>query len=82
MLENLLYVLIILLGFPTGLFLASLCKDEIRSWKKRLNLISLISLIFIIILLFLNLQFKKPIIITLLFIITSNLAIILAKTNN
>ena len=82
MLENLLYVLIILLGFPVGLFLANLCKDEIKSWKKRLNLISLISLIFIIILLFLNFQFKKPIVITLLFIITTNLAIVLAKINN
>lgn len=72
MLQNLYYLILLLLGFPAGLLLAWLCKDEIKKWRGRMFLISVLSLVLIIILSFLSFEFylyKIPTIISLFFII-------------
>lgn len=70
------YLIIIVLGFPVGLILANLCKDEIKKWKKRLLWISGICLILAIITAFTNFQYKIPVVLTLLFIIITNLTVV------
>ena len=32
MIQNLYYLLLLLAGFPTGLILAKLCKEELKKW--------------------------------------------------
>jgi len=75
MIKELLYILIIIAGFPAGLLLKKLCKDEIKDWEKRFFIMSIIALIFIIILLFLNFQYKIPVIVALGFIIVTGITI-------
>lgn len=74
--KTLLYILILLLGFPTGYILSNICKDEIKNWKKRLIAITLISFILIILVSFLNFIYKISIIMSLFFIIITCLIII------
>ena len=72
MLTNLYYTLLLLAGFAVGLFLAKLCKDEIKAWRKRLFIISGISLLLAIIVSFIPIEiylYKFPTIISLFFII-------------
>jgi hypothetical protein len=69
MIQNLLYVLILLAGFPTGYFLAKLCSDEIKKWKGRLTAIMVASFIIAIGISFTTFEYKIPIIITLFFTI-------------
>ena len=76
MLTNLLYLVLLLVGFPAGLLLAYLCKDEIKAWKKRLFILSAISLISIVVVSFLNFEYKLPVIISLFFIIIVCLTIV------
>ena len=76
MLSNLLYSILLLVGFPVGLLLAYLCKDELKIWKKRLFILSAISLISIIVVSFLNFEYKLPVIISLFFIIIVCLTIV------
>jgi len=76
MLSNLFYLILLLVGFPTGLLLAYLCKDEIKAWKKRLFILSAISLISIVVVSFLNFEYKLPVIISLFFIIIVCLTIV------
>jgi uncharacterized membrane protein YoaK (UPF0700 family) len=67
-----------MLGFPTGILLAKLCKDEIKKWKGRMILISALSGIIIICLIFLPIEiypYKYPAIITLIFIVIMCLTI-------
>ncbi len=68
--------LILLTAFPVAYFLIYLCKDEIRGWRKRLNVISLISLILAIVMFFTEFEFKVPIIITCFFVIIMNFTIV------
>ncbi len=78
MLTNLFYLLILLLGFPTGFLLAYLCKDEIKKWRKKIFFISAISLILIIKISFISIErylYKIPTIITLFFVIIMCLTI-------
>ena len=75
MIKEVLYILIVILGFPIGLLLKKLCKDEINLWGKRFLVMSIIALILIIILLFISFQYKLPSIIALLFIIITSLTI-------
>ncbi len=75
-LSNLLYILLLAAGFPAGLILAKLCKEEIKIWKKRLKIISIISLILAITIYFTTFELKIPIIITLIFIIITSMTII------
>lgn len=76
MLSNLFYLILLLVGFPAGLLLAHLCKDEIKAWKKRLFIMSCISLLLIVAVSFLNFEHKLPVIISLFFIIIVCLTII------
>jgi len=79
MLENLIYLLILIAGFPAGLILAKMCKDEIKQWRKRLVIISVICLILAIGVSFLPsliFYYKLPVIIGLFFIIITSLTIV------
>lgn len=79
MYENIIYLLILIAGFPAGLILAKMCKDEIKSWRKRLIIISVICLIGAIAASFLPpsiFEYKLPVIITLFFIIITSLTIV------
>ena len=79
MLTNLFYLLLLFTGFFSGLILAKLCKDEIKAWRKRLFMISIISLILILLLVLIPLkiyEYRLPTIITLLFIAIVDLTII------
>jgi len=69
MLQNLLYLLLLIVGFPTGLFLAKLCKEEINNWRRRLFIFSVICLVGVVAVAFTNFLYKIPIIISLFFII-------------
>jgi len=69
MLQNLLYLLLLVIGFPVGLFLAKLCKEELNAWRTRLFIISVICLIGVVVIAFTDFLYKIPIIISLFFII-------------
>jgi predicted Na+-dependent transporter len=66
--KNLLYLLLLLAGFPVGLLLAYICKEEVKAWKKRLSILSGISLLLIVVVSFLSFEYKLPVIISLFFI--------------
>jgi hypothetical protein len=76
MLQNLFYILILILGFPSGLILAHYCKDEIKNWEKRFSAIVVISVILSVIISFINFNYKFPVIISLFFIAITSLTII------
>jgi len=65
-----------LAGFPAGLLLAKLCKDEIKKWRKRLFIMSGASLLLIVVVSFLNFEYKLPVIISLFFIIITCLTVV------
>ncbi len=72
----LIYIIIILLAIPTGLFLARLCKEELNDWKLRFKIIIIISFILSIIIYFSSLEYKTSIMVSLLFIIMTLLTLI------
>jgi xanthine/uracil permease len=69
MIKNLLYLLIILAGIPVGSYLAKLCKEEIKNWKKRLIAIIILCFIFSIFIFFSPFTYRISIIVALLFTI-------------
>ena len=72
MLSNLYYLLLLIVGFPMGLFLSKLCKEELKAWRGRLFIISIISLILAVVISFIDFAvyvYKFPTIISLFFII-------------
>jgi|TARA_B100001971_G_C18169573_1_gene526285 uncharacterized membrane protein YoaK (UPF0700 family) len=78
MLTNLSYILLLVAGFFVGIILSRLCKDEIKKWRKRLFIMSVISFVLVIIVSFIpfgTYKYKIPTIITLFFIIIVNLTI-------
>jgi len=84
MLTNLYYLLLLIVGFPFGLFLARLCKEEIKKWRKRLFIISVSSLILAVIISFIPTTlylYKFSTIISLFFIIITCLTIIWKSHN-
>lgn len=77
--QTLFYLLLLLAGFPTGLILARLCREEIKNWRKRLFVISIISLIIEVGVSFIpfnSFTYKFPVIISLFFIIITCLIIV------
>lgn len=76
MVKNFVYGLIIALAILAGYFLSYICKDEIKSWKKRLNIITIISLFFCLIIYFLDFDLKIPVILVLLFVALTNQTIV------
>jgi len=71
----LIYLLILLSGFPAAFFISKLCKDEIKNWRGRLLLISIVSLL-ISVLSYIKFELRLPIIISLIFVVVMNLTII------
>ena len=72
MLTNLYYLLLLLAGFGVGLFLAKLCKEELKAWRKSLFIISLVALLLAVVVSFIPITiylYKFPTIISLFFII-------------
>jgi hypothetical protein len=74
--KNLIYILILLGGFPLGFLLSKICKDEIKNWRKRLFILSISSLLISVLVSFTNFYFKFPIILGLLLMIIICLTII------
>jgi len=71
--QNLLYALILLAGFPAGYLLAWLCRDELRAGKKWFLLLSVVCLIIAVVLSFTSFAFKFPSILSLFFVIIISL---------
>ena len=81
--ENILiYFLILLASFPVAYLIFKLCKDEIKNWRRRLKLISIISLSLSIALFFTDHEFKLSIIVSLVFIAIMNFTIIWISYRN
>ena len=76
MIHNLFYLVILLIGFPAGLFLSKLCNDEIKSWKGRFIGISVLCLSLAIGVSFTGFEYKSSVILSLFFIIIVNLVIV------
>jgi Mn2+/Fe2+ NRAMP family transporter len=76
MIKNLLYIILLILGFPSGLYLAKICREEIRKWRKRMILISLICFILSVVILISGFEYRLPFAIGLLFIIITFLTIV------
>jgi len=74
--KNLLYVLILLLGFPSGVYLSKICKEEIVKWRWRLVALSVISLVVSIVVGISGFLYKLPIIMSLFFVIIMFLIIV------
>ncbi len=74
--KNLFYILLLILGIPVGLLLARLCKEEIKSWKKRLFVMLFVCLILIVLVAFLSFEYKIPVIISLFFVVVTCLIIV------
>ena len=68
MIENILYIVLIALGFPLGMYLSKICYDEIKKWKKRMIFISAICLIGAAIIRFTSFEYKTPFSVALVFI--------------
>jgi len=71
--QNLLYALILLAGFPAGYLLAWLCRDELVAGKKWFFLLAVVSLVGAVVLSFISFAFKFISILTLFFIIIISL---------
>ena len=67
MIQNILYALLLIAGFPAGLYIANLTKEELKNWKTRFIAIIIIFFIIAISILFTSFEFKVPIVITLFF---------------
>ena len=79
MIQNLFFILLLLTGFLVGYILSHLCSDEIRAWKKRLIIITIICFILAVSISpipLISFNYKFPATITLFFIIIVNLTII------
>jgi len=81
MIQNLFYLLILTASFLTGIILSKLCSDEIKNWRKRFLAIAIFSLLIIVVIIFINFEYKIPAIISLFFIIITNLTIIWKSYN-
>lgn len=71
--QNLLYTLILLAGFPAGYLLAWLARDELVKGKKWFFILAIVSLISAVIISFTEFLFKFPVILNLFFIIIISL---------
>lgn len=79
MIQNLFYLIILIASFPVAFLLAYLCKEEIKAWRKRFLIISIICFILSILVSFIPnsfFQYKLPVTITLFFVIIMNLTVI------
>jgi len=74
--RTILYILILLAGFPVGFYLSRVCKDEIKNWRGRLLALSIIALFGAIAISFTIFEYKFPSIMGLFFTIITSLTII------
>tara|TARA_Y100000310_G_C20504012_1_gene725480 strand:+ start:417 stop:656 length:240 start_codon:yes stop_codon:yes gene_type:complete len=74
--RTILYILILLAGFPVGFYLSKICKDEIKKWRGRLMGVSVISLALALGIAFISFEYKFPVIMGLFFTIITCLTII------
>ena len=81
MLTNLFYLLILLMGVLAGYLISYLCKDEIKNWRRRLFFMVVIFLVLAIVILFIDFEYKLPVVISLFFIIIVFSTIIWRKFN-
>lgn len=79
MIKEVLYIIVIILGIPTGYLLAYLCKEEIGIWKKRLISIAAIAIVLGIIMFFINFQYKISVSVTMWFIAVFCLTIVFKR---
>lgn len=82
MIKEMLYVLIILLGIPTGLFLSNLCKEELESWKHRVSSMALFSFLLTLILYFTTFEYRVPVMVSLLFMVVTFVSIVVRSGRN
>lgn len=75
MIKEIIYLIIILSGIPVGLFLAKICKEEIKSWRKRLKILIVSCIVVIVAVFFLDFEYKISAIVTLSFMIVTCLTI-------
>lgn len=71
--QNLLYTLILLAGFPAGYLLAWLCRDELKAGKKWFFMLAVVCLVMAVVLSFTQFAFKFISILSLFFIIIISL---------
>ena len=76
MIKELLYVFLLVIGFANGSLLVHLCKDEIKKWKTRFFIIAIITALASIGIYFTKIDYKMPVIITLLFMCITSLTIV------
>ena len=67
--KNLLYLLILLLGFPVGYYLAHIARDEIKKWRKRLIGVGVVCLVGAVGISFTEFEYKFPVILSLFWFI-------------
>ena len=76
MIQNTFYVLLLIMGFPVGLYLSKLCSDEIKKWRKELIGISIIALASAVAISFTSFEYILPTIMSLFFMIIVCLTIV------
>ena len=81
MIREVIYLLVILAGIPNGRFLARWCSDELKVWRKRFLILTIISLALIIVVYFTRFEYKIPVIVALLFTVTTSLTIWKIRVN-
>jgi hypothetical protein len=76
MIENIIYLIVLVSAIFFGITLYKMCIEEIKNWKKRMIIFLIILFLTTIILIFSNLYIKRPIIVAILFIIIMILTIL------
>lgn len=79
MIKEVLYIIVIILGIPTGYLLSYMCKEEVEVWMKRLSAIAVIAIALGIIMFFINFEYKIPVSVTMGFIAVFCLTIVFRK---
>lgn len=67
MLKEVMYVLLVVLGFFAGFIILKLCKDEVKKWRKRFLFIFAALFLFMVIVYFLEFEYKTSVILALAF---------------
>lgn len=63
--------MIVFAGFPVGIIISSICKEELRAWKRRFTYIVVVSLILIPIVYVASFEYRIPVIVALVFLIVT-----------
>lgn len=79
MIKELLYLLLLLLGIPSGMYLSGVCRDEVKNWKSRLKLMIGLCVGLGVIVFFSGFIYRTSIIIGLMFIIVTCFTIIVKR---